>query len=165
MRKIREILRLKWTTQLSNREIAKNCSTARSTVAGRLERASNAGLSWPLPDHLDDTALEHLLYNSVRTGALIIPGISITPGATKILAFIQTNDAYTQASMNISPQRTPQIDVWTVQEKESSVARALESLGIEPVPMKKTSGKVGKIPLQSFDRATFVAFLQAMGQA
>ena len=65
MRKIREILRLKWTAQLSNREIAKSCSTARSTVAGCLERASNAGLTWPLPDHLDDTALEHLLYPPV----------------------------------------------------------------------------------------------------
>lgn len=65
MRKIREILRLKWTSKLSNREIAKSCSTARSTVAACIERGSNAGLSWPLPDHLDDTALEHLLYPSV----------------------------------------------------------------------------------------------------
>ena len=65
MRKIREILRLKYTAQLSNREIAKSCSTARSTVAGCLERASHAGLSWPLPDALDDTALENLLYPPV----------------------------------------------------------------------------------------------------
>ena len=65
MRKIREILRLKWTSQLSNREIAKSCSTARSTVAGCLERASNAALTWPLPESLDDTALEHLLYPPV----------------------------------------------------------------------------------------------------
>jgi transposase len=65
MRKIREILRLKWTSQLSNREIAKSCSTARSTVAGCLERASKSGLSWPLPESLDDTALEHLLYPPV----------------------------------------------------------------------------------------------------
>jgi len=65
MRKIREIMRLKYTAQLSNREIAKSCSTARSTVAGCLERASTAGLSWPLPDSLDDTALENLLYPPV----------------------------------------------------------------------------------------------------
>jgi transposase len=65
MRKIREILRLKYTSQLSNREIAKSCSTARSTVAGCLERASHASLSWPLPDGLDDTALERLLYPTV----------------------------------------------------------------------------------------------------
>ena len=65
MRKIREILRLKSTSQLSNREIAKSCSTARSTVAGCLERASKAALSWPLPESLDDTQLEHLLYPPV----------------------------------------------------------------------------------------------------
>jgi len=62
MRKIREILRLKWTSLLSNRDIAKSSSTARSTVAGCLERASKAGLSWPLPESLDDVALEQLLY-------------------------------------------------------------------------------------------------------
>src|ERR1035438_9540358 len=62
MRKIREVLRLKWTSQLSNRSIAQSCSIARSTVAECLERASKAGLSWPLPADLDDTALERLLY-------------------------------------------------------------------------------------------------------
>lgn len=62
MRKIREVLRLKWTSALSNRTIAKSCSIARSTVGECIERASKAGLSWPLPDNLDDDALEKLLY-------------------------------------------------------------------------------------------------------
>jgi transposase len=65
MRKIREILRLKWKSQLSNREIAKSCATARSTVAGCLERAANAALSWPLLEELDDEALDMLLYPPV----------------------------------------------------------------------------------------------------
>ena len=65
MRKIKEVLRLKWSSQLSNRAVAKACSIARSTVAEYLERASNAGLSWPLPEDLDDTALERLLYPPV----------------------------------------------------------------------------------------------------
>jgi len=42
---------------------------------------------------------------------------------------------------------------------------ALNELGIEPIPMKKSSGKVGKIPLQKFDRLAFVAFLNALGQS
>ncbi len=62
MRKIREILRLNWASQLSKRAIAKSCSIARSTVADCLDRAANASLSWPLPENLDDTALERLLY-------------------------------------------------------------------------------------------------------
>jgi len=65
MRKIREILRLKWSAQLSNRAIATSCAIARSTVAECLERATSAGLSWPLPDGLDDTALERRLYPPV----------------------------------------------------------------------------------------------------
>lgn len=62
MRKIREVLRLKWTSQLSNRSVAQSCSIARSTVAECIERASKAGLSWPLPDNMDDAELERLLY-------------------------------------------------------------------------------------------------------
>ena len=65
MRKIREVLRLKWSAQLSNRAIAKSCAIARSTVAECLERAADVGLSWPLPDGLDDTALELRLYPPV----------------------------------------------------------------------------------------------------
>ena len=65
MRKIREILRLKWSAQHSNRAIAKSCAIARSTVAECLERAANVGLSWPLADGLDDAALEQRLYPPV----------------------------------------------------------------------------------------------------
>lgn len=65
MRKIREILRLKWSAQISNREIAKSCSIARSTVVDCLGRASHAGLSWPLTEGLDDSAMERLLYPPV----------------------------------------------------------------------------------------------------
>jgi len=73
MRKIREILRLKWTSQLSSRAIAKSCLIARSTVAECLERAFNAGLSWPLPDGLDDSALERLLYPPVVCSDAVRP--------------------------------------------------------------------------------------------
>ena len=62
MRKIREILRLKWACRLSNRQVAASCGMARSTVAETLYRAKAAGLSWPLPEDLDDTQLEARLY-------------------------------------------------------------------------------------------------------
>ena len=62
MRKIREVLRLRYELKLSARQIARSCNTARSTVSDYLFRARNAGLSWPLPPELDDTALEKLLY-------------------------------------------------------------------------------------------------------
>lgn len=62
MRTIKEVLRLKWSCGLSRRAIAKSCGIARSTVDEYSKRARQAGLSWPLPDVLDDTALENLLY-------------------------------------------------------------------------------------------------------
>lgn len=62
MRKIKEILRLKWANGLSNRKIARNCGISRPTVSEYLRRAEQAGLSWPLPDKWDDTKLEHTLF-------------------------------------------------------------------------------------------------------
>ena len=62
MRTIREILRLKWDCQRSNREIAQSCHVARSSVGECLARATAAGLTWPLPPALDDGTLEARLY-------------------------------------------------------------------------------------------------------
>ena len=45
MRKIKEVLRLK-AERLSDRQIAKSCAIARSTVADYLQRAKVAGLTW-----------------------------------------------------------------------------------------------------------------------
>ena len=62
MRKIREVIRLKWENKLSNRQIAKSCSISHSTVGDYLLRAELAGLSWPLDPKLDDAAIENLLF-------------------------------------------------------------------------------------------------------
>ena len=62
MRTIKEILRLKWDCQRSNREIAQSCGIARSSVAECLGRATAAGLTWPLAPGLDDGTLEARLY-------------------------------------------------------------------------------------------------------
>ena len=68
MRKIKEVLRLKWDRTLSNRQIAKSCSISHSTVADYLLRARLANLSWPLDPKLDDTALENLLFPVSQKG-------------------------------------------------------------------------------------------------
>lgn len=62
MRKIREILRLKWECGLSQRQIAQSCAVARPTITEYLQRAEAAGVAWPLPAELDDEALERLLF-------------------------------------------------------------------------------------------------------
>ena len=62
MRKIKEVLRLKWEYGSSNKQIAKSCNIARSTVRDYLRRAKAAGLLWPLDPNLDDSGLENLLF-------------------------------------------------------------------------------------------------------
>lgn len=62
MRKVREVLRLKWGCGLSSRAVAQSCGIARSTVAEYLRRAERAELSWPLPEGLDEEKLDSLLF-------------------------------------------------------------------------------------------------------
>jgi transposase len=58
MRRLRELLRLKYDAGLSHRAIAQACTVGLGTVTTYLQRAAAAGLAWPLPDDLDDAALE-----------------------------------------------------------------------------------------------------------
>ncbi len=64
MRKIREILRLKHEIGLNVRQIARSCSVSRSTVYEYLSYATEAGLSWPLEEGMDEAKLERLLFKS-----------------------------------------------------------------------------------------------------
>ena len=61
MRKTTEVLRLRAAGR-SAREIARAVGVARSTVAEYCRRADAAGVSFPLPDELDEEGLEALLF-------------------------------------------------------------------------------------------------------
>ena len=62
MRRIRELLRLKHQNGLPSRVIAASLGISKGAVSGYLQRAQAAGLEWPPPDDLTDTALERLLF-------------------------------------------------------------------------------------------------------
>jgi transposase len=63
MRKIREVLRLRLGQGLPQRAVARSLGLSLGAVNGYLGRARRAGLTWPLPDGLeDDGRLEALLY-------------------------------------------------------------------------------------------------------
>src|SRR5262245_45946125 len=62
MRKIREVLRLRFAHGLSQRAIGQSLQISTGAVNTCLSRARLAGVSWPLPEELDDTELERLLY-------------------------------------------------------------------------------------------------------
>jgi transposase len=73
MRKIRDVLRLKHANGVSDRQIAKAVGLARSTVADCLGRARVAGISWPIPDGLDDAELERRLFPAHTNATLSRP--------------------------------------------------------------------------------------------
>lgn len=62
MRKIREALRLRHECGRSHREIARSLNIAHSSVREYLRRASEAGVSWPVPADWDDVRLESALF-------------------------------------------------------------------------------------------------------
>jgi transposase len=64
MRKIREVLRLRFGLGLRQDQIARSCSIGQATVHRYLEKAAAAGVTWPLPEDWDDRRLDELLFPS-----------------------------------------------------------------------------------------------------
>ena len=62
MRKLKEVLRLRYEMGLGQRQIARSCSIGHGTVYEYLKRAQAAGVTWPLPEGWDDRRLEEALF-------------------------------------------------------------------------------------------------------
>ena len=62
MRKVREVLRLRYACGASVRVIAHSVGIGRTAVGEYLRRAAVVGITWPIPDGLDDTGLERELF-------------------------------------------------------------------------------------------------------
>ena len=69
MRLIRDVLRLKYESGLSERAISATLGISKGATGSYLSRARAAGLSWPLPADLNETALERLLFPGARADA------------------------------------------------------------------------------------------------
>ena len=67
MRRIRDVLRLKFGQGLSERQVAASLGLSKTSVGTYLHRARQAGLTWPLPQGLDDDGLELLLFPAAPT--------------------------------------------------------------------------------------------------
>ena len=68
MRKIKEVLRLKFECGLGVRQIARSIRASHSTVSDYLYRAQKGGISWPLTPDMDDKKIEELLFHSNSSG-------------------------------------------------------------------------------------------------
>jgi transposase len=79
MRKIRDVLRYRHSTDLSLEAIARALNISKGVVAKYLKLAAEAGLGWPLPDDLDDGALERRLYSqpAARASAFVEPDYAL----------------------------------------------------------------------------------------
>jgi len=62
MRKIKEVLRLRFELQLGQREIARACSISQGAVHNYLKKAAGAGIGWPLPEDWDEKRIEETLF-------------------------------------------------------------------------------------------------------
>ncbi len=62
MRKIKEVLRLRYELSMSQRLIATACGIGKTTVQEYIRRAKAAGFGWPLPEGLGEDELEKKLF-------------------------------------------------------------------------------------------------------
>jgi hypothetical protein len=73
MRKIKEVLRLRFELGLGQRQIARSCAMGLGTVHDYLERAAAAGISWPFPARLSEEELEAKLFGKQSVAAKAAP--------------------------------------------------------------------------------------------
>ncbi|MEW6405333.1 MAG: IS21 family transposase [Chloroflexota bacterium] len=69
VRKIREILRMKWTLGLSDRQVSASLKIAHSTVGEYLKRAEQAGLDWEQAQGLEEADLKAKLFPPKSPGS------------------------------------------------------------------------------------------------
>ncbi len=70
MSKIKDVLRLKFDSKLSNRDVAHCLKIGAATVSDILARFRTAKFDWPLPEELTETALEQRLYPKKQTTSI-----------------------------------------------------------------------------------------------
>jgi transposase len=66
MRKIKEVLRLRFELGLGQREIGRACSISQPAVHNYLKKATEAGIRWPLPEGWDEKRLEEAVFGKQR---------------------------------------------------------------------------------------------------
>jgi transposase len=72
MKKIIEVLRLKYAAGLSHERIARACGLSKGTVNNSLSATHAQGITWPLPEDLDEARLEALLFPTRQPASRLV---------------------------------------------------------------------------------------------
>jgi hypothetical protein len=64
MRRVREVLRLRHALGMSDRLIAQSLGIGKTTVGEYVCRAKVIGITWPVPEEIDDAELERRLFTA-----------------------------------------------------------------------------------------------------
>ena len=67
MRRVREVLRLRHALGMSDRTIAQSLAIGKTTVGEYVCRAKVIGITWPVPEEIDDAELERWLFTPPRS--------------------------------------------------------------------------------------------------
>ena len=131
MRNAREVLRLRIGQGLSVRQVASSCGVSISTISEYEKRFRQSGIVWPLPEELDDAALERVLRSGQPSGPTRqMPDIGYLveelkrPHVTMQLLWVEYREVfpdgygYTQFCHWIKEQR-PMLDVTLRQEHKA----------------------------------------------
>jgi len=136
MGKIKEVLRLRYDLGLLQNEIARSCSISQSSVNRYLERASAAGLSWPLPQDCDDRRLNELLFPAAPAGGGLVARAAGLCGHPSAAAKPQVCDL-TTALGRVSPEPARGISL-------QSLLRVVPALAAQARPGAASAASCGR---------------------
>ena len=72
MKKIIEVLRLKYAARLSHDKIARACGLSKGTVNNYVSVTHAQGITWPLPEGVDEARLEALLFPTRQPSSRLV---------------------------------------------------------------------------------------------
>jgi transposase len=72
MKKIIEVLRLKYAARLSHEKIARACGLSKGAVGKYVSATRALGITWPLPDGVDQARLEALLFPARQPSSRLV---------------------------------------------------------------------------------------------
>lgn len=91
MRKLKEVLRLRFELKLSYQQIGRSCAIGMGSVYNYIKRAEAAGLTWPLPDDWDEAHIEAVLFPGSRQPANERPTAQALPDFAAVHQQLRTH--------------------------------------------------------------------------